>query len=197
MTESRIYTKLGDDGSTGLMYGGRISKADPLVDTLGSIDETVSALGLARASTTDTALAARILRIQRDLFVAAADLATNPNARDQLVPGVSRVTATMTASLETLIDQLIAQRPLRPVFVVPGANMTSAALDVARTAVRRAERRLVGCQVQSDAGSQTNPHVLTYLNRLSDLLFVMARHAAGDHEESLSHEARTTTGTDR
>lgn len=189
MSESRIYTKLGDDGSTGLLYGGRTSKADPLVDTLGSIDETVSALGLARASTTDQALATQILRIQRDLFVAAADLATNPNARDRLVAGVSLVTAKMTASIETLIDQLVAQRPLRPVFVVPGANMPSAALDIARTAVRRAERRLVACAVQPDSQHQTNPHVLAYLNRVSDLLFVMARHAAGDHEEPFSHEA--------
>ena len=190
MSTSRIYTKLGDDGSTGLLYGGRTSKADPLIDTLGSIDETVAALGLARASTKDQTLAARILRIQRDLFVAAADLATNAHARDRLVPEVSLVTATMTAKIESLIDELVAQRPLRPVFVVPGANLTSAALDLARTAVRRAERRLVASQTRADAGRPANPQVLNYLNRVSDLLFVLARHAAGDDEEPLSHAAQ-------
>lgn len=189
MSTSRIYTKLGDDGSTGLLYGGRTSKADPLIDTLGSIDETVAALGLARASSTEQTLAARILRIQRDLFVAAADLATNVHARDRLVPDVSLVTAAMTAKVESQIDALIAQRPLRPVFVVPGANLTSAALDLARTAVRRAERRLVASQTQTDARPPSNPQVLNYLNRVSDLLFVLARHAAGDDEEPVSHEA--------
>lgn len=189
MSTSRIYTKLGDDGSTGLLYGGRTSKADPLIDTLGSIDETVAALGLARASSTEQTLAARILRIQRDLFVAAADLATNVHARDRLVPDVSLVTAAMTAKVESQIDALIAQRPLRPVFVVPGANLTSAALDLARTAVRRAERRLVASQTQTDARPPANPQVLNYLNRVSDLLFVLARHAAGDDEEPVSHEA--------
>lgn len=143
MSESRIYTKLGDDGSTGLLYGGRRSKADPLIETLGSLDETVAALGLARASTDDQMLATRILQIQRELFVVAADLATNTHARERLVPEVSLVTAAMTARIESLIDQLIAQRPLRPVFIVPGANLRSAALDLVRTAVRRAERHLV------------------------------------------------------
>ena len=193
MSESRIYTKLGDDGSTGLLYGGRTSKADPLIDTLGSLDETVSTLGLARASATDPTLAARILRIQRDLFVIAADLAASMHARDRLVPEVSLVTATMAARIESLIDQLIAQRPLRPVFVVPGSNLTSAALDLARTTVRRAERRLVACLNRPDFRQQANPHVLTYLNRVSDLLYVLARHAAGDDEEPLSHDTLENT----
>ncbi|TAM43861.1 MAG: cob(I)yrinic acid a,c-diamide adenosyltransferase [Burkholderiaceae bacterium] len=189
MSESRIYTKLGDDGSTGLLYGGRTSKADPLIDTLGSLDETVSTLGLARASATGQTLAAQILRVQRDLFVVAADLAANAHARDRLVPEVSLVTAAMAARIESLIDDLIGRRPLRPVFVVPGANLTSAALDLARTTVRRAERRLVACLSRPDFRQRANPHVLTYLNRASDLLYVLARHAAGDDEEPLSHDA--------
>ncbi len=188
MSESRIYTKLGDDGSTGLLFGGRTSKADPLIDTLGSIDEAVAALGLARASGSDQTLTSTILRIQRDLFVAAADLAANPHARDRLVPEVSLVTAAMTARVESLIDQLIARRPLRPVFVVPGANPMSAALDLARTIVRRAERRLVTHHGDTHARLPAHPHVLSYLNRVSDLLFVLARHAAGDREEPLSHD---------
>ena len=194
MSKSRIYTKLGDDGSTGLLYGGGTSKADPLIDTLGSLDETVSALGLARASATDPTLCTRILRIQRDLFVAAADLAASVQASDRRVPEVSLVTAAMTARIESLIDQLIAERPLRPVFVVPGANPTSAALDLARTSARRAERRLVACLDRPDFRQQANPHVLTYVNRVSDLFYVLARQAARDDEEPLSHEALDPDG---
>ncbi len=184
---SRIYTKLGDDGSTGRLFGGRVSKADPLVETLGCLDETVATLGLARASCTDTDLAAIILHAQRGLFVAAADLSANPHARDRLVPGVSLLTGAMVAAVETVIDNQIAHRPLRPVFVVPGANPTSAALDVARTVVRRAERSLVGLSRSANDHQPANPQVLAYLNRMSDLLYVLARRAAGDEEEPASH----------
>ncbi|MEO8908137.1 MAG: cob(I)yrinic acid a,c-diamide adenosyltransferase [Microbacteriaceae bacterium] len=193
MSESRIYTKLGDDGSTGLLFGGRTSKADPLIKTVGSIDEAVAALGLARANSADAALCAMILRVQRDLFVVAADLIANPHARDRLVSGVSLVTAEMTAHIEGLIDQLLAQRPLRPVFIVPGANMTSAALDLARCVVRRAEHNLVAYQIHADTNHPLNPQTGNYLNRVSDLLYVLARHAAGDDEEPLSHEAAGRT----
>lgn len=189
MSESRIYTKLGDDGSTGLLFGGRTSKADLLIKTVGSIDETVAALGQARASSTDVDLCKMILRVQRDLFVVAADLVANPHARDRLVPGVSLVTADMTAHIENLIDQSVAQRPLRPVFIVPGANVTSAALDLARAVVRRAEHNLVAYQAHLAAGHPLNPQARNYLNRVSDLLFVLARHAAGDEDEPVSHEA--------
>jgi cob(I)alamin adenosyltransferase len=187
MSGIRIYTTLGDDGSTGLLFGGRTSKADPLVETLGGIDEAVAALGLARAHCTERALAAEILQVQRDLFVAAADLAANPHARDRLVAETSLVTAAMTARVEDRIDALVAERPLRPVFVVPGANPASAALDLARTAVRRAERRLVGYRAGPAASRPVNPRVMAYLNRVSDLLFVLARRAAGPDEEPLSH----------
>ncbi len=186
MSESRIYTKLGDDGSTGLLFGGRVAKDDPLVDTVGAVDEAVAALGIARAGTADDALAAAILQIQRDLFVVAADLAANPRARDRLVPGVSLVTPQQTARIEHDIDELVRVRPLRPVFVVPGANPVSAALDLARTVVRRAERRLVA--VRTGRTADTHAQVLAYLNRVSDLLYVLARHAAGDHEEPVSHD---------
>lgn len=189
MSQSRIYTKLGDDGSTGLLFGGRIAKADPLIRTVGSIDETVAALGMARSFGTDAELNATILRIQRDLFVVAADLMANPRARDRLTPGVSLVTADMVTRVEGLIDQLMARRPLRPVFIVPGANPASAALDLARAVVRRAEHNLAVDQLQADAERPSNPQVRIYLNRVSDLLFVLARHAAGDDEEPLSHTA--------
>lgn len=187
MSGNRIYTKLGDDGSTGLLFGGRTSKASPLIETVGCIDETVASLGMARAATDDADLAADILAVQRDLFVAGADLVANPHGRYQLVPGISLVTPDMVARLESRIDELMAQRPLRPVFVVPGANTVSAALDMARTAVRRAERRLVAYQGDAEPDAPVNEEVQVYLNRLSDLLYVLARHAAGDGEEPPSH----------
>lgn len=186
MSDSRIYTKLGDDGSTGLLFGGRTSKADPLIDADGSIDEAVSTLGLARAMTDDAALAADILRIQRGLFGVAADVVANRRTRDRLVPEISLVTPEMVAAVEAEIDQILAEHPLRPVFVVPGATRTSAALDMARTTVRRAERRLVAHRSNVEEDGPCNPHALAYLNRVSDLLYVLARMSAGD-EEPMSH----------
>ncbi len=114
-----IYTKTGDDGSTGLLFGGRVSKSDPVVEVCGTLDEAVAALGLARASLEDDELEATVLDLQRGLFTAAAEIAANPRARDRLKPGISSVTAEMTASLEQTIDRLLAEHPLRPAFVVP------------------------------------------------------------------------------
>lgn len=182
---ARIYTRAGDDGTTGLFLGGRVSKADILVDACGDIDEAVAVLGVARAACTDPTLGELLFRRQRELFVAAADLATNTAHRDRLVPGISLVTAEMVEVLEALVDRLVAERPLRPVFIVPGAVAASAAVDHARTVVRRAERHVVQAQA---AGHPVSPGVLAYLNRLSDLLFVVARHAAGDVDEAPSHD---------
>jgi cob(I)alamin adenosyltransferase len=176
----RIYTKKGDDGTTGLLYGGRISKADPAAEAYGSVDEAVAALGLARAFISDQQLGTVILRLQRELFVAGADLATNPKERRKLKAGVSLVTSDMTDELERLIDRSVEEHPLPEEFLVPGENPASAALDVARTLVRRAERRAVELR---DGGVTVNPDVLSYLNRLSDLLFCLAREAAGGSEE--------------
>lgn len=181
----RIYTRAGDDGSTGLFLGSRVSKADVLVDAYGDVDEAVSVLGVARSLCDDERLAALVLERQQELFVAAADLATNPAHRDRLRPGVSCVTEEMVGRLERLVDELVAERPLRPVFIVPGATPASAAVDHARTVVRRAERHVV---LAEKAGHHVSPLVLAYLNRLSDLLFVVARHAAGDAEEPASHD---------
>ncbi|MGH2529783.1 MAG: cob(I)yrinic acid a,c-diamide adenosyltransferase [Actinomycetota bacterium] len=177
----RIYTKTGDDGTTGLLYGGRVSKADPATEAYGTADEAVAALGLARALADDAGLKDEILTLQRELFVVGADLATNPKQRSRLEPGVSLVTAKMVERLEAWIDELVAERPLRNEFVVPGANPVSSALDVARSVVRRAERRVVELH---DSDAEVNDEVLRYLNRLSDLLFVMARVAAGESEPS-------------
>jgi cob(I)alamin adenosyltransferase len=177
----RIYTRTGDDGTTGLLYGGRVSKAHPVPDACGSLDEVVAALGLARALGKDQALGDEILQVQRDLFVLGADLAANPAERARLEAGVSLVTPEMAERLEARIDALVIAHPLPQTFVVPGANPTSACLDVARAITRRAERRVVELRA---SGAGVNEAVLTYLNRLSDLLFVLARVAAGEAEPS-------------
>src|SRR5262249_10924974 len=139
----RIYTKTGDDGTTGLLYGGRVSKADGATEAYGTVDEAGAPLGGARAACEDGAagpgMAPGIVRLQRGLFVVGADLATNPDERDRLVAGVSLVTSAMTATLESEIDRRVEAKPLPNAFVVPGANPLSAALDVARSVVRRAE----------------------------------------------------------
>jgi cob(I)alamin adenosyltransferase len=176
----QIYTKTGDDGTTGMLYGGRAPKDDPAVEAYGSVDEAVAHLGLARALTDKPALHAILLQVQRDLFVVGADLATNPDQRRKLRPELSLVTGTMIENLERIIDHTVAEHPLPQEFIVPGANASSAALDVARTAVRRAERRAIRLR---DSGREVNPEAVTYLNRLSDLVFVLARWEAGGPEE--------------
>ena len=175
----RIYTRTGDDGTTGLLYGGRVPKDDLVTHAYGTVDEAVAALGLARATTSDPRAADEILALQRELFVVGADLAANPAERDRLQEGVSLVTIAMTERLESRIDALVEAHPLPHVFVVPGARPSSAALDVARSVVRRAERHVVGLE---SAERSVNPEVRRYLNRLSDLLFVMARREAGETE---------------
>lgn len=175
----RIYTKTGDDGTTGRLYGGRISKADPAAEAYGSIDETVAVLGLARALSGNDAVREGLVDLQRELFVVGADLATNPAERDRLEPEVSLVTKAMVERLETWIDELVLAHPLPTMFVVPGANPISASLDTARSVARRAERRAVELR---ETGAEVNEEVLRYLNRLSDLLFVLARVEAGEAE---------------
>jgi cob(I)alamin adenosyltransferase len=174
----RIYTKTGDDGTTGLLFGGRISKADLVADAYGTTDEAVAVLGLAR-SLSDDVMAATLLILQRELFVVGADLAANPEERGKLQAGASLVDEAMVQRLEQQIDDLVGERPLPETFVVPGANPASAAIDVARSVVRRAERRVV--ELEHD-GREVNPNVRRYLNRLSDLLFVLARWQAGESE---------------
>src|SRR6266540_3073613 len=105
----RIYTKTGDDGSTGLLYGGRISKAHPAAEAYGSVDEAVAALGLARALLDDLGLRTLVLSLQRELFVVGADLATNPKQRPKLQPGISLVMPAMTEELERLIDRSVEE----------------------------------------------------------------------------------------
>ena len=182
---NRVYTKTGDDGTTGQLFGGRIPKSSALVDALGDIDEAVSTLGVARAGCQDGRIAEILLTVQRELFIVGADLAVNPKHRDRLKPGVSLVEAEMVSGLEHLIDELTAEQPLKPVFLVPGTTQLEAALDLARTVVRRAERHTVRAE---EAGHTVSEHTKLYLNRLSDLVFVLARRAVSDLEEPVSHD---------
>src|SRR5690625_1048927 len=181
----RIYTGTGDDGSTGRWLGGRVAKTDAVVVACGDVDELVALLGVARAGCEDAGLAQVLLRLQRELFVLGADLSVNPRHRDRLEPGRSLVTAEDVAGLEQLIDECVAAHPLRPVFIVPGATLLSAYLDHARTVARRAERATLAARA---ARAHVRAAVAHYLNRLSDLLFVLARQAAGDAEEPASHD---------
>jgi cob(I)alamin adenosyltransferase len=166
----KIYTRKGDDGTTGLWYGGRVPKSDRRPEAYGSVDEAASALGVARAVCQDEELYADILRIQNELFVAGAELATAPEAAGRLEAGVSKVTAAMVERLEGDIDRYMERVELPPKFVIPGGTELSARLDVARAAVRRAERRVVDLELADDT-------VLTYLNRASDAVYAMARYA--------------------
>ncbi len=180
-----IYTKTGDDGTTGLLFGGRVSKADPVVEVCGTLDEAVAALGLGRSLLEDGALEPVVLELQRGLFAAAAEIAANPRARERLVPGVSSVTTEMTANVERAIDELLDEHPLRPAFVVAGATPASAALDLARTFLRRAERHMIAAR---EGGLIVTATLIAYVNRASDLAYALARRAAGEREEPLSHE---------
>ncbi len=186
----RIYTKKGDDGTTGLLFGGaRVSKADLRTDAYGTTDEAVSALGLARAALTGVSagseLADLILRLQRELFVVGAELATHVEKRGKLTDGTSRVTAEMTTALEHEIDALEAKHAMPAEFVIPGETLAGAAIDLARTTVRRAERRAVALAAQ---GGLPDSQVVPYLNRLADLLFVIARAADGGYRPVRSRE---------
>jgi cob(I)alamin adenosyltransferase len=178
----RIYTGKGDDGTTSLWYGGRVPKSDPRTEAYGSLDEANAALGVARSlcGPDEAELAADILRVQRELFVAGAELATAPEAAERLEDGVSRVTHEMAAALEPLIDKYMSRVELPPKFVLPGGTTLSAQLDVARTAIRRAERRTVELE---RAGGLASSAILVYLNRASDLAFAMARYTDTDDPE--------------
>jgi cob(I)alamin adenosyltransferase len=170
----RIYTRRGDDGTTGLLFGGRVAKDSPRIETNGAVDEAQAALGLARAEAEPgSELDELLVGLERDLYVLMAEVATAEEHRDRLVGGTSMVTQEMVDGLESRIDQLSERTEMPTEFVVPGANRRSAALDVARTAVRRAERVAVAEPI---AGSLVG----AYLNRLSDLVWTMARWQEGD-----------------
>jgi len=193
--DSLVATGKGDDGTTGLLYGGpRIPKDDPRAEAYGTIDEAVAALGLARAELGTkgqygvlnpalASLADVILRIQRELFVVGAELATTPDAWDRLEDDRTRVSRAMVDGMTVLLEDLERRIEMPREFVIPGETRTSAALELARTVIRRAERRAVGL---GRAGQLPGDHLLPYLNRLADVIWVLARAA----EQA---EARTST----
>jgi len=178
----KIYTRKGDDGTTSLWYGGRVPKTDARTEAYGSIDEVGAALGVARSlcGPDDAELAADLLVLQRELFIAGAELATAPEAAGRLQDGISRVTDAMVEALEPTIDRYMDRVDLPPKFVIPGGTALSAQLDVARTAIRRAERRVVALKQADGLASDA---VLRFLNRASDLAFAMARFADVDDPE--------------
>ena len=175
-----IYTKKGDDGTTGLWYGGRVPKSDLRPEAYGAVDEAASARGLARAAAGDEPeITADILRIQTELFVAGAELATAPENRSKLAPGVSLVTADMVAALEPIIDDVTTRYDPPQEFVLPGENRVAAALDLARCVVRRAERASVAATRDGWLDPAAS-HVVPYLNRLADLVYTLARWQEGE-----------------
>jgi cob(I)alamin adenosyltransferase len=184
--KSAVATGRGDDGTTGLLFGGdRVFKDDPRTEAFGAVDEAIAALGMARA---ELALKAQygtlpriidglpdvILRVQRELFVVGAELATAPGAEERRRPGETRVTAEMVAGLDLLLDETEASIKMPKEFVVPGETRLSAALELARTIVRRAERRAVALRRPEPL---PDDQLLPYLNRLADLLWILARAA--------------------
>jgi cob(I)alamin adenosyltransferase len=173
---SAVATGKGDDGTTGLLYGGRVSKADPRTEAYGTVDEAVAALGMARVELTDLGLsdlANLILRLQRELFVVGAELATNPEHAHRLVDGTTRVSEQMLASVEAELAHWESVVTMPREFVIPGETRASAALEVARSVLRRAERRIVGLAAAEPIGAW----LLAYVNRVADLLWVLARAA--------------------
>jgi cob(I)alamin adenosyltransferase len=195
--DSAVATGRGDDGTTALLFGGdRVNKDDLRTEAYGAVDEAVAALGIARAELSAMAhdgtlddnpklsrLNEIVLRIQRELFVVGAELATNPEAREKARDGITRVSAGMVDGMDALLREVEAEITLPQEFVVPGETRLSAALELGRTVLRRAERRAVTLALHDPglAGSR----LLPYLNRLADLLWVIARFA----EQAEAHQA--------
>ncbi len=173
MAREKIYTRAGDDGTTGLFYGGRVGKDSALPRAYGAVDEAQAILGLARAEAgKGSELDDMLVHIMRDLWVLMAELATLSENRHKLTASKSLVTSEMVIKLEHMIDSLDEKFTPPTEFVVPGENKVAALLDVGRTVVRRAERHSLAA---APAPSQACP----YLNRLSDLLWTLARWQEG------------------
>jgi cob(I)alamin adenosyltransferase len=173
---NKIYTRTGDDGTSGLVDGSRLAKADALFGAIGDVDEANSMIGFARLAIDDAIMDARLAVIQNDLFDLGADLATPADdSDDPFAPGemTLRVTAAQVTRIETEIDAMNEHLSPLTSFILPGGNEAAARLHLARTAMRRAERSAVAAQLSRPL----NPAALAYLNRLSDWLFVACRAA--------------------
>ncbi len=177
----KVYTRKGDDGTTGLFYGGRVRKDSPAPTAYGDVDEAQAQIGMARALAAQAQqvpgghglLDEILVSVARDLWVLMAELATAPENHHKLTDGTTRVTAEMVERLEQLIDHISALFEPPQEFVVPGESVVAAQLDIARTATRRGERSTLGVE---GAGAQA----IAYLNRLSDLLWTLARWVEGE-----------------
>ena len=180
----KLYTTTGDDGTTGLLGEGRVKKHHPRPEAYGSVDEAQTALGMARALMTDRSAAEVVLRAQRDLYHVMAELAATPEAASQF----RRIDADSVKWLEEQTDHYTALIVLPREFVVSGDSLPGAALEMARTITRRAERRVVRLM---DEDVVDNPHLVRYLNRLSSLAFVLAR-----YEDALSGTSSVTLAKD-
>lgn len=168
----KIYTKSGDKGETNLLFGGRTSKSDLRVETYGTVDEAVSSLGLAKSLTSNSEIKLIIEDLQQSLFIIAAELATSPNNKKKLKNEVKSITKNMVSDLESLIDNINEKVNLGKNFIMPGTSVTSSAIDVSRTVVRRLERRVVKL-IELD--TSINSNIIPYINRTSDLLFILGR----------------------
>ncbi len=165
MRITRVYTKTGDKGETSLVGGARVSKSSPRVEAYGDVDELNSLIGLVRAKLHDEEIDEALALIQNDLFTLGSDLASPAEIE------VPRITSSFVTSLEEITDRLLEQlEPLKE-FILPGGSESGAALHFARTVARRAERRIVALSEIENI----NPEAITYINRLSDLLFIIAR----------------------
>jgi cob(I)alamin adenosyltransferase len=178
----KIYTRGGDDGTTGLYFGGRVAKSSDPIEVNGAVDEAQAMLGWARSlCEPQSRLNDLLITLERDLWVLMAEVATLPANRHKLTADKTLVTNEMIERLEHEIDALSEEIEMPNEFVVPGENQLSAALDVARTVIRRAERIAVGYPLEDSS-------VVGYLNRLSDLAWTMARWAEGpDHRTARVH----------
>jgi cob(I)alamin adenosyltransferase len=168
-----IATKTGDDGTTGLMYGRRVAKTHPRVEACGAVDELNAALGLARATGTNDFVRGNLLAIQNDLVALMGEVGVATEDLPRYVKdGYSIVTPEMTAKLNSLVSEIEGQQVNFKGWATPGGTLEAAALDLARTTCRRAERRVCGLR---ETGELKNPEIVIYLNRLSDLLWLFAR----------------------
>lgn len=174
----KIYTRSGDDGTTGLFSGARVAKASARIDAHGAVDELNSLLGVARSLGPQPPVDERLVAMQRTLFAAGADLATPEDA----TPAIPRISETDVTRLEAGIDEMDATLPPLRSFILPGGTPAAAQIQLARAVARRAERDVL----RVAAGEAVNPILSVYLNRLSDYLFTLARwenHLAGRAEE--------------
>jgi cob(I)alamin adenosyltransferase len=170
-----IVTKTGDDGSTGLMYNRRVPKSHPRLEAYGAVDELNAALGLARASARQSFVSDRLILMQKALVHLMGELATHADDLPRYVKdGFALVTPEMTAQLDALATGIETKLPPSRDWAIPGANLSAAALDLARTTCRRAERRV---SALSETDQPPNPNILIFLNRMSDVLWLLARWA--------------------